>query len=131
MRYSFQIKGHENVLATHPTTLEFTKDIELTEKGDCIIGVSSTFDSKKLRKFLKCNKIKITITADKIRETITTKPNANFSDDKEIVIRIGTYQSSRTFANDADKASKHLSRELIYYLQNPQNKAIVEVECES
>ncbi|HLD18809.1 MAG TPA: DUF371 domain-containing protein [Candidatus Nanoarchaeia archaeon] len=131
MRYSFQIKGHENILATHPTTLEFTKDKELTEKGDCVIGVSSIFDSKKLKEFLKCNKIRITITADKIKETIIAKPDANFNDDREIVIRIGAYQSSRTFANDADKASKHLSRELIYYLQNPQNKAIVEVECES
>ena len=32
-------KGHRNIRALHPTTFELTKDEEVTERGDCIIGV--------------------------------------------------------------------------------------------
>lgn len=34
-------RGHRNVLARHRTTLEITKDNEVTPRGDCIIGVSA------------------------------------------------------------------------------------------
>ncbi|MEK6967929.1 MAG: DUF371 domain-containing protein [Nanoarchaeota archaeon] len=125
----FTIKGHPNILATHPTTLEFTKDPELTLKGDCILGVSADFDSKRLKQFLGCKKIKITIKTEGIVETIAAKPNPQFDDAKEMVIRLGTHQTSRTFAFDADKAAKHISRHLVSYLKDPRNKATVEVLC--
>jgi hypothetical protein len=35
-------QGHENILATHKTTLEFTKDKRLSKKGDCIVAVAGT-----------------------------------------------------------------------------------------
>ena len=34
-------QGHENILGTHKTTLEFTKDKHLTKKGDCIVAVAA------------------------------------------------------------------------------------------
>ncbi|MHA1410910.1 MAG: DUF371 domain-containing protein, partial [Candidatus Odinarchaeia archaeon] len=37
----FKARGHENITATHPTTLEITKDMKLTPRGDCIIAVGS------------------------------------------------------------------------------------------
>ncbi|MCJ7469295.1 DUF371 domain-containing protein, partial [Candidatus Bathyarchaeota archaeon] len=33
--------GHENIQATHKTTLEITKDKHLTKNGDCIIAVAA------------------------------------------------------------------------------------------
>lgn len=130
MQYKFTISGHKNVTGTHPTTLEFTKDSVLTENGDCIIGVAATFDAKKLREFANCEKISLTIKAGNCSETITAKPNKDFNDDKEIVLRIGVHESPRTFATDADKAAKHISREIITWLKNPQNRATIEVSCD-
>lgn len=34
-------RGHKNVRARHKSTFEITKDIELSESGDCIIGVGA------------------------------------------------------------------------------------------
>ena len=33
--------GHKNIQATHKTTLEFTKDMHLSKKGDCIVAVAA------------------------------------------------------------------------------------------
>ena len=32
-------RGHPNIRATHKTTLEVTKEKELSPRGDCIIGI--------------------------------------------------------------------------------------------
>ena len=40
----FSARGHENIRGVHKTTFEFTKEKELTLKGDCIIGVNADFD---------------------------------------------------------------------------------------
>ena len=41
VRVRFKAYGHPNVKATHPSTLEITKDDFLTPKGDCIIAIES------------------------------------------------------------------------------------------
>ena len=53
----FFAKGHKNVLSTHKTTFEVTKETELSKRGNCIIAVESTMgaidlpdSSKKLHK---------------------------------------------------------------------------------
>jgi hypothetical protein len=33
--------GHPLVLGTHPTTFEVTRDVHLSRKGNCIIGISA------------------------------------------------------------------------------------------
>ena len=60
MIYSFVIKGHENVTATHPTTFEFIRESNLSIKGDCIIGVAADFDSAKLNAFKNAEKSETT-----------------------------------------------------------------------
>ncbi len=43
MKYTFTAQGHPNILATHKTTLEITKDTEVTGEGGCIIAVKADF----------------------------------------------------------------------------------------
>ena len=43
--FQFPCYGHENILSTHKTTIEFTKDSELTLDGDCILGIKADFNS--------------------------------------------------------------------------------------
>ncbi len=117
MEYSFTIKGHENVLATHNRTVEFTKDAGLTKNGDCILGVSADFSLEQLKKFLNMQRVSITIEIGSTRDVITAVPNKKFSSDHEMVIRMGEFDSDRTFAMRADKSSLELKRDLVAWLK--------------
>tara|TARA_Y100000296_G_C5079542_1_gene209204 strand:+ start:362 stop:769 length:408 start_codon:yes stop_codon:yes gene_type:complete len=133
MKYIFTCTGHKNILATHKTTLEFTKDNSLTEKGDCIIGINADFDLDKIKEFLKFDKIKITISVkDKetnktIEETITCTPNKDFNNDKEIVIRLSDFKSDRTLGINADKAAVHLDRKLVEKMKDENSKMFITI----
>jgi hypothetical protein len=123
----FTAYGHPNIRATHPTTLEFTKDSNLTVRGDCIVGVNATF-GKELKRFLDKPKITITIEAAGKSETITATKNPTFSSNHELVIRTTSFTSERTFATHADKASKDLSRAFMKVIQNPNTKITISID---
>ena len=56
MIYRFNAYGHPNILGIHKTTLEFTKDEELSLDGDCIVGVKADFELSRLKRFIKGSK---------------------------------------------------------------------------
>ena len=134
MLYKFHAYGNPNILATHKTTLEFTKDKEISLKGDCIIGVKADFDLMEIRNFIKNSIIKeITITIGtinnkKIKETINAELNPNFNSNEEIVIRKMDFVSERTFAIRSNKAAFDLNRGLIRFLKEKENKIKVVIE---
>jgi len=122
--------GHKNVQATHPTTLEITKEEKLTKRGDCIIAVSAdkalTDLSVKFKDYLRKEnaRISLLIEAGEIvdvvnafgsRKLILTHPT-------DMVVRKSNYICSRTLAIQADKASIDLSRKLVEKLKNPEQK---------
>lgn len=116
--YSFSINGHKNVLSTHKKTIEFTKDSELTKNGDCILGVNADFELKQIQGLLGCERVRITIEVDSVSDTITAVPNKKFGSNHEMVIRIGEFDSERTFAVRADKAASDLNRALVAALKS-------------
>lgn len=118
LKYSFRICGHRNILSTHRRTVEFTKDAELTKEGDCILGVRADFELEQLQRFLNCSRVSITIATGNVFDTIIAIPNKKFSSSHELVIRIGEFDSERTFAVRADKASSNLSRALVASLKS-------------
>ena len=121
MQYKFIAYGHQNILATHKTTLEFTKDKELTLRGDCIVGVNANFDLSKIKNFikeLKNNKIRILLAVDGKKEEISAEINRNFNSGREIVIRKSDFKDERTFAFNADKSAYDLSREMVIKAKN-------------
>jgi len=138
MEYKFIAYGHPNILATHKTTLEFTKDKEVSLKGDCIVGVNADFELSKIKQFIKNtknNKISIAIQIisknkkhKKTKEKIFAEINPNFNSDEELVIRKTDFLSDRTFAINADKAAFELDRGLIGFLTGKENKVRVVVE---
>ncbi|MBI4452779.1 DUF371 domain-containing protein [Candidatus Woesearchaeota archaeon] len=136
MQYKFRAYGHPNILGTHKTTLEFTKDDELSLKGGCIVGVKADFNLNKIKGFIKKmpNK-KITITIEvideenkRVKEKISAELNPGFNDDKELVIRKTDFMSERTLAIKADKAAFELNRGLIESLK--QKKVVIAVVFE-
>tara|TARA_Y100000310_G_scaffold111103_1_gene109502 strand:+ start:10535 stop:11008 length:474 start_codon:yes stop_codon:yes gene_type:complete len=156
MEFSFNCYGHENIVAKHKTTLEFTKDSELSLKGDCIVGVNADFSLEEIKRFIKTignkkitiiietideeynekniknnyNKNKINNNSNKIVEKINAEINPNFNSNKEMVIRKTDFISERTFAINADKAAFELDRSLIEFLKREENKVRVVVESE-
>jgi uncharacterized protein len=135
MEYRFFAYGHANVRALHKTTLEFTKDTDLTAEGDCIVGVKADFDPLKLREFIKsCGEnrmrmtILITVGKKKYEETIEARPNTLFNDAHELVIRKTDFRSGRTLAMHANKSSFEFDREMVQSLQNPAQKVEIVLE---
>lgn len=144
----FRCHGHKNILGTHPTTIEFTKDKGLSLKGNCIIGVNSDFDLKSIKKFINDNlsiknnqcekkslknkkiknnllKVKIIIESNGIKEEINGYLNPDFDNDKEIVIRKSDFVSKRTLVLKADKGAKDLCRDLIKLLRSEKKNISV------
>lgn len=129
MEYRFTAYGHPNIRATHKTTLEFTKDSDLTVEGDCIVGVKADFDPLKLREFVKsCGESKmrmmifVQVGKKKFEETIEARPNTLFNDAHEVVVRKTDFRSGRTLAMHADKAAFELDRVLVESLRNSGQK---------
>lgn len=122
--------GHENILSTHKTTFEITKETELSKRGNCIVAVASTkgaidlpIDFKKAAK-KENSKITITIEADGLKETSTGKgsPQLQFTHPTDLVVRKSKFVCNRTLAIEVDKASIDFSRKFVEKLQNPNQK---------
>ena len=130
--------GHENIQATHPSTVEFTKDTHLSKNGDCILVVSANkgladFQSKFKETLRKSNaQLTIRIEVGSIVEEIHAKgsPHLDLCHEKEMVVRKSEYVSERTLGVLADKASKELSRELVEALKNPKQRATITLTVE-
>lgn len=110
----FTAHGHPNILGTHKNTLEITKEEHLTLNGDCIIAVNANFDFAELKKLAqKGGQMKMTLSCEGLTDTVEGTLNPSFSDEHEIVLRLGEHVSERTLATRCDKAAKHIKRELI------------------
>ncbi len=121
-----EFKGHENVRATHKTTIEITREEYLTPKGDCIIGVKA---SKGLKDFSECFKELARRSTSRLMAVIIDSeghmdiikgegsPELSFSDPVKMIIRRSSYASPNTVMINADKAARDLSRDLIKSLR--------------
>ncbi|MBW2977273.1 DUF371 domain-containing protein [Candidatus Woesearchaeota archaeon] len=121
----FFIFGHSNISAAHKTTLEFTKDKEVSKRGTCIVGVDADFYFSEIKKLLKAKKIEIDIEGDKVIADV----NPDFNDKREIVVRRSDFKSERTLGINANKAAVDLKRSLIKKLQNENAKVKVKIKA--
>lgn len=113
MEVLFTAFGHRNITASHSTTIEFTKDANLTKTGHCIAGVKCDFTFNQLKKLLDYKKARLSIIIDSRRWSTTFDINPDFSHKEEIVIRITEFLSDRTLGIKADKASSDIPRALV------------------
>jgi len=126
-------KGHENILAVHPTTLEFTKADSLSRRGDCVIAVSADKAMPDLSAEFKerlsreNSLLNILIAAGGIVETVNASGSTHLmlAHPTEMVVRKSSYVCCRTLAVQADKAAANLSRDLIRKLKNPDQKVVI------
>ena len=136
---TFWALGHANIHAIHPTTLMFTKDIHVSQKGDCIVAMTADKSVADLSAQFKAElrkpnaKLTITIEAGGFIEEIKAfgSPKLCLCHQTDIVIRKSDYICSRTLAICADKSSNDLPREFVEKLQNPKQKVKITLRVES
>lgn len=127
MKVEFTCKGHRNIRAEHNRTIELTKDPDLTERGDCIIGVACDFDSDEIRRLR--GKIKVDLKVGDHADYFRAFANPEFDSDTELVFRKTQVRTDRTLGVHLSKSSAKLSRDLIEALKDPN--AILHVTIES
>jgi hypothetical protein len=121
--------GHKNILATHKTTIEITKDKELSKKGNCIIAVgankaiSELSEDFKNKLRSKNSKLTIQIEVNGLNDELTAKGfhRLILTNTRDVVIRKSSYICDRTLAIKSNKAASELSRELVMKLRNPKH----------
>lgn len=133
IKETIEASGHENILSTHKTTFELTKEAHLTKRGDCIICVKAkkglTDLSPEFKKATKRENAKMTITleVDKVKEIIRAQgsPSLLFSHPTDLVIRKSDFICGRTLAVRADKAACDFSRQFVEKLKSTRQRVRV------
>lgn len=129
MKYVFKAKGHKNILASHKSTLEFTKDREMSLDGDCILGIDADFSLPKLKQLVANHKnLRMRIKAGEYAEEIDFIANRGFSSANELVLRFSEFGSDRTLGFRATKSARQLDRKLVERMRDPRQQIIVEIE---
>ena|SRR3989338_3280148 len=125
MGYSFNCYGHENITCKHKTTLEFTKDSELSLKGDCIVGVKADFSIKEVKRFIESlgNNKKITIT-------IETLDYNNKEYDNRDSKKIKNNENNNKIINNNITIEKNKIKNNKNETKNEDKKFIEKINCE-
>ncbi len=129
--------GHKKVQATHKSTLEITKEKELSKRGDCIITVSAdkgmTDLSPELKEILREDntRIRILIEAQGIVDIVNAfgSSRLTLNHPTDIVVRKSSFVCSRTLAIKADKAAGDLSRRLVEKLRSAEQQVRITLEA--
>jgi hypothetical protein len=129
--------GHENVLCTHTTTLEITKENHLTKKGNCILGICASkacFDlNSELKKELqKNNKFRISIKVDDLIDSFYGNGSTDLKllNKKDMVFRKSDFICDRTVLINCTKSSNEINRDLVKKLNISGKKFSITFEIE-
>lgn len=131
--------GHKNIQATHKSTLEITKENQLSKKGNCIIAVSTDKALADLSSEFKENLLKesaktiMLIEAGEVVEVVNAFGSTRLilTHPTDMVVRKSSYICSRTLAIKADKAACDLSRKLVKKLRDPKQKVKITLTVKS
>ena len=126
--------GHPFVRSTHPTTLEITKDPEITPRADCIIAVSSEKGAAELGDAMKGAihegaemYLLLEVGDQSARITGRGHPDLPLAHPRDMVFRKSDYICPRTVFISADKASVDLPRSLVSLLRRPLSRVDVTI----
>ncbi|MDG6990804.1 MAG: DUF371 domain-containing protein [Nitrososphaerota archaeon] len=129
-------RGHAQVRSMHPTTIELTTEEDLTENGDCIIGVGASkgcagLDGR-VKEMLRRSGSKVTIRLIVGGESFEVRargdPRLELSDPHDMVVRRSDFVSDRTLALGADAAARNIPRRMVSLLKDPGTTGRLEIE---
>lgn len=126
---TIEFYGHPAIRALHRTTIEITRDTDLTLSGDCIVGVRASKGCSQIGDDLRSKMMsqsEVNISLEVGRRFFLMKAfgsaDLTLSDDNDIVIRKSTFSSPRTLAVRSDRAAYDLPREMAQDLRDPTCK---------
>jgi len=124
----FRAWGHPNVRATHPTTLEVTREPHLTPRGDCIVAVKAELAALSLPQTLKrliqregsTVILELEVGGERFQVTGRGSSRLTLTHPTDLVARRSGYTCPRTLMIHADKASADLPRKMVESLRREE-----------
>ncbi len=121
--------GHPNVRATHRTTMQVTKDEEISRRADCVIGVRANKSVKDLseavrRHLIEGGEILIAIAVMDLEFKFTARGSGELrlTHPRDAVVRKSTYVDERTLAIRAEASSRDIPRGIVKHLRDPKTQ---------
>lgn len=128
--------GHKNVLATHPTTIEITKDDYLSLAGSCIVAINADkafadFPPEFINELRTDKKFNVTLKAGDLTEKFSGygHPDLKLEHVHDIVFRKSDFnEDTRTMLINCTKSAKDLSKKFIEKIKNPEQEIVITIE---
>jgi len=124
---SFVCRGHPNVSATHDKTVEITRDVDISRRATCVVGVASTHDDRALLGLR--GRVQVTLECDDAHDTFVATISPFFLGDASLVFRRGAGLRGRTIAFDASKTAAHIDRTLVARLRSSETELRVTIDA--
>lgn len=128
MSASFVCRGHPNIVATHDKTLELTRDVEISRRATCVLGVASTHDDEALLALR--GRVEVTLECDGASNEFEATISPFFLGDSSLVLRRGAGLRARTLAFDATKTAATIDRELVARLKSSESELRVTIRAQ-
>ncbi len=116
--------GHPNVTARHRTTMELTREREITRRADCVVGVRASHGAASLptwlrRHLLSGGWISLTLSVGGMDFTFYARGDGRLTlrSEDEIVVRRSLYVDDRTVAVEATASAADVPRPMVRALR--------------
>ena len=127
--------GHPQIVASHKTTFEITKENHLTERGNCIIGIGANKGcadlSVELKNRITDNRsiIRINVVVEENNFVAYAKGSSNLilNHPSDIVIMKSDYSSERTLAIKCDKSASDIPSKMKDSLRDPLIRGVMTI----
>jgi hypothetical protein len=127
-------RGHENVRALHPTTIEITRDNAISMRADCVIGVGADKGcgdlNENLRRHIRSGgalRLELTVGTERFAFYGQGDPRLSLDDSYEVVFRRSNFISPRTCAIKCSAASLDIPRNMISKLKSREALACLKI----
>ncbi|MHC1609268.1 MAG: DUF371 domain-containing protein [Candidatus Methanofastidiosia archaeon] len=127
MELTITARGHDNIRAAHKTTIEITKDPDVTLNGDCIVAVGADIGfcdmPDAFKKMMRESKVRATFSCAGREWSVDGEGTKKLAmlHKQEMVIRKSSFECARTLMINADKASCDMPDDIVSGMQDPKN----------
>jgi hypothetical protein len=134
-----EFRGHPNVRAEHPTTLEVTRDEFLTPRGDCIVGVAGSKGASEIDNCVKevlrsGGRLVAVVLVEGGPFDYLVAEGSNlmtFTEGRKVIIRRSTYVDGSTIGIRATKAARDIRRDVVEALRQGRRGYLILVAVSS
>ncbi|MFK3981414.1 DUF371 domain-containing protein [Micromonospora sp. NPDC050397] len=124
-RASVRGHGHPQIRATHAKTLEFTHDVDVTQRATCVVGVGTELDPAELG--LLRGRVRFTVEAAGHQATGEATINPEHDVRDGLVLRRSRHADPGTLAVAATLTAEDLDRDLVDALTDPETAVTLTV----